>query len=765
MSLDLDSGLLLWGVVRVPPLLEPRLVSFALKEGKSSLYSVVCWGEISFDLSGGGVTPVNICAVQADCLNIEEAGGVSHPNGHKPKIDWKTFSLAFQSIGIIYGDLGTSPFFGKVPGCINNRVSTRARIACASGMFALYSLLCRYAKVSMIPNHHPEDREETNYSLEESTNRVKLATIVRDFLEHSSIAQHILFLATILGTSMVIGDGILTPSISVLSALRGIDTLGKDTVVWVSIAILIVLFAVQSYGTDKVGFTFAPILSVWFVLISIIGIYDLFHYDVGVLRAFYPKYILEYFKRNGKQAWISLGGIFLCLTGTEAMFADLGHFNVRAIQISFSTLVFPPILIAYIGQAAFLRTNPDQVSNAFYASIPGPLYWPTFVVAVPSAIIASQAIISAAFAIISQSLRLGCFPKVKVVHTSSTYEGQVYIPEVNYILMVACVVITYICKTTEKIGNAFGLAVCFVLVITTCMVTLIMLVVWESSIWQIIVFLVVFGVIELVYLSASLYKFLDGGFLPLLFSAVLMTIMAIWHYVHRKRCAFEYQNKVSIDCMKEVVRNPNLNRVPGIGLICSDLVEGIPAIFLRFIKNMSSLHSVIIFVSVKSIPVSKMALKERFIFHRVVPPGGRGDYGMYRCIVRLGYNDINEEPAEFERCLVEHLLEFIRNGYIARDHEIATPIVGNNGKSEASCSSRSWYQKIEEEVQLVQDAMQSGIVYFLGDTKVKAREDASFLKKVAVDHVYDFIRKNLRPEMVMLVPHDSLLRVGITCEI
>lgn len=175
-------------------------------------------------------------------------------------------------------------------------------------------------------------------------------------------------------TSMVIGDGILTPCMSVLSAVSGIKPIGQEAIMYISIAILVALFCFQRFGMDKVGYTFAPAISIWFLFISGIGLYNLFKYDVGVLRAFNPMYIIHYFKRNGKKGWLSLGGVFLCITGSEAMFADLGHFSVRSIQISFSCLVFPSILSAYIGQAASLSKFPENVGNAFYASVPGPLY-------------------------------------------------------------------------------------------------------------------------------------------------------------------------------------------------------------------------------------------------------------------------------------------------------------------------------------------------------------------------------------------------------
>ncbi|GMH24011.1 hypothetical protein Nepgr_025854 [Nepenthes gracilis] len=707
-----------------------------------------------------------------------EGGRPSRSQSHNPKEpSWgRTMSLAFQSIGVIYGDIGTSPLYvysstftdgiqntEDILGVLSLIIYTiillpmlkyvfivlRANDNGDGGTFALYSLLCRHAKVSMIPNQQPEDAELSNYRSPETPPK---PSKVKEKLENSKVAQLVLFVVTILGTSMVIGDGVLTPSMSVLSAVGGISSLGTDTVMWISVGILIALFLFQRFGTDKVGFTFAPVISIWFLFITGIGLYNLFKYDVRVLRAFYPKYIFDYFKRNGKQGWVSLGGIVLCITGTEAMFADLGHFNVRAIQISFSTMVAPAILAAYIGQGAYLTKFPDQVSNTFYASVPGRVYWPMFVVAIGAAVIASQAMISGAYAIISQSLALGCFPRVKVIHTSTKYEGQVYIPEINYILMVASVAVTLGFKTTTQIGNAYGIAVVFVMTITTCMITLIMLVVWKTSIWKIVIFFSAFGLIELLYLSSVLFKFKQGGWLPLLFALVLMTIMAIWYYVYRQWYIYELQNKVSVDYVKTLVKNSDINRVPGIGLLYSELVQGIPPIFSHFIKNISSVHSVLIFVSIKAIPISRVALEERFVFRYIESR----DYRMFRCVVRYGYKDINEEPAEFERQLFEGLVDFIQREHSMLDGE----------PNEARDEAVDIHQSAEEEVQFVQTERQRGVVYLLGETKVVAKRDSMLLKKVIVDYAYDFLRKNFRQgEEVMKIPHGRLLRVGMTYEI
>ncbi|KAL5538798.1 hypothetical protein UlMin_044623 [Ulmus minor] len=763
---------------------------------------------------------------RVDSLNLEAGRVPSMSKSHSSQDTLRrTLILAFQSIGIVYGDIGTSPLYvysstftkgilhdDDVLGVLSLIIYTIALIPLLKyvfivllandngdgGTFALYSLICRYAKVSLIPNYQPEDRELSHYKLETPSNQLKRAEKIKQKLESSKLARLVLFIATIMGTSMVIGDGVLTPSISVLSAVSGIKSLGQNAVVGISVAILVILFAVQRLGTDKVGSSFAPIIFVWFSFLTGIGLYNLFKHDIGVLRAFNPWYIVQYFKRNGKQGWVSLGGVFLCITGTEAMFADLGHFNVRAIQLSFSCITFPALVIAYAGQAAYLRKFPDDVDETFYKSIPDPLYWPTFVVAVAAAIIASQAMISGAFSIICQSLSLGCFPRVKVVHTSAKYEGQVYIPEINYLLMIACVIVTASFQTTEKIGNAYGIAVVSVMVLTTCMVTLIMLVIWKTSIWLIALFFVVFLSLEVVYMSAVISKFIEGGFLPLVFALFLSLVMGVWHYIHKKKYMFELTNKVSSDYIKNLATNSNINRIPGMAFLYSELVQGIPPIFPHFITQIPSIHSVLVFVSIKPIPISRVLLEERFLFRQVEPR----EYRMFRCVVRYGYNDVMEEPKAFEQQLVEQLKEFIRHqnfqsaavenltaaepilppsnvkapkGSSSRAVHVeeSLPDTGSNRVSSAS-SIQSFSSRIvaapvrgaEEEMQFVQEAMEKGVVYLLGETEVVAEHNSSLLKKFVVNHIFSFLRKNFRQgDKAMAVPSTRLLRVGMTYEI
>ncbi|KAI3855581.1 hypothetical protein MKX03_006619 [Papaver bracteatum] len=740
-----------------------------------------------------------------DSLNLE-AGKVSNEPGHKYKLDWKTtLSLAFQSIGVIYGDIGTSPLYyysSTFTNDIKNNddllgvlsliiytlaISPMIKYVCIvlwandhgnGGTFALYSLICRHAKVGLIPNQQPEDLELSHYKLGKPSSQLRRAQKIKDTLENSKVIQIILFCLTILGVSMVIGDGILTPSISVLSAVGGIKqraSLNQDAVVWISVVILILLFSAQQFGTDKVGSTFAPVILLWFFFISGIGLYNLFKHDATVLRAFNPMYIIQYFQRNGKTAWLSLGGVVLCVTGTEAMFADLGHFSVRAIQISFSGVVFPALLTCYIGQAAYLSKSPDDVHDTFYKSIPRPMFWPTFVIAVAAAIIASQAMISAAFSIITQALSLGPFPRVKVVHTSAKFEGQVYIPELNYFIMISAVLITLVFRTTEQIGNAYGIAVVSVMVITTHLVTLIMLFIWKTSMWLVALFYIVLVSMEVTYLSADLYKFTKGGYLPVALALVLMAMMGLWHYVHKKRYMFELKNKVSGEFVRDLVNNLlektmfYVNRIPGIGLLYSELVQGIPPIFRHFVDNIPSIHSVLVFVSIKRIPVSKVAAEERFLFRQVE----HKDYRMFRCVARYGYNDIVGNSDDFEKDLVQNMKEFILyESYVleygsTEDTTNANPAASGTRSSNSSSGIQTLpLQAAAKEIEFIQKAMEKGVVHLLGETEVVAEENSSILKQVVVNYLYHFLRKNLmESDKILSIPHHKLLRVGMIYEI
>ncbi|KAJ6433763.1 hypothetical protein OIU84_017462 [Salix udensis] len=606
------------------------------------------------------------------------------------KDSWKTLLLlAYQSLGVVYGDLSISPlyvykstFADDIQHSDTNEeifgvlsfvfwtltlvplfkyifVVLRADDNGEGGTFALYSLLCRHAKVSLLPNRQVADESLSTYKLENPPE--KNSTRVKMYLEKHKALHTALLILVLLGTCMVIGDGLLTPAISVFSAVSGLElSMSSDhhqyAVVPITCFILVCLFTLQHYGTHRVGFLFAPVVLAWLLCISALGLYNIIHWNPHVYQALSPYYMFKFMKKTKKGGWMSLGGILLCITGSEAMFADLGHFSYAAFQIAFTFLVYPALILAYMGQAAYLSQHHDNANHiGFYISVPGKLRIPVLIIAILASVVGSQAIISGTFSIINQSQSLGCFPRVKVVHTSDKIHGQIYIPEINWMLMILCIAVTIGFRDTKHMGNASGLAVMTVMLVTTCLTSLVIIICWHKPPIVALCFLLFFGSIELLYFSASLTKFTEGAWLPILLALFLMTIMFVWHYATIKKYEFDLHNKVSLEWLLALGPSLGIARVPGIGIVFTNLTSGIPANFSRFVTNLPAFHRVLVFVCIKSVPVPFVPPAERYLVGRVGPPGHRS----YRCIVRYGYRDVHQDVDSFESELVARLADFI----------------------------------------------------------------------------------------------------------
>jgi KUP system potassium uptake protein len=561
-------------------------------------------------------------------------------------------------------------------------------------------------------------------------------------------------------------------------------------VVFVAVVILVSLFSVQHYGTDRVGWLFAPIVFLWFLSIASIGMYNIWKHDTSVLKAFSPVYIYRYFKRGGRDRWTSLGGIMLSITGIEALFADLSHFPVSAVQIAFTVIVFPCLLLAYSGQAAYIRRYPDHVADAFYRSIPGSVYWPMFIIATAAAIVASQATISATFSLVKQALAHGCFPRVKVVHTSRKFLGQIYVPDINWILMILCIAVTAGFKNQSQIGNAYGTAVVIVMLVTTLLMTLIMILVWRCHWVLVLIFTVLSLVVECTYFSAMLFKIDQGGWVPLVIAAAFLLIMWVWHYGTLKRYEFEMHCRVSMAWILGLGPSLGLVRVPGVGLVYTELASGVPHIFSHFITNLPAIHSVVVFVCVKNLPVYTVPEEERFLVKRIGPK----NFHMFRCVARYGYRDLHKKDDDFEKRLFESLFLYVRlesmmeggcsdsDDYsICGSQQQLKDTLGNGNENE-NLATFDTFDSIEsitpvkrvsntvtassqmsgvDELEFINGCRDAGVVHIMGNTVVRARREARFYKKIAIDYVYAFLRKICREHSVIYnVPQESLLNVG-----
>ncbi|CAN1225397.1 Potassium transporter 11 [Linum grandiflorum] len=734
----------------------------------------------------------------------EEAGKLKNMYREKKFSSLLLLRLAFQSLGVVYGDLGTSPlyvFYNTFPNGISDPedvigalsliifsltlvplikyvfIVCRANDNGQGGTLALYSLLCRHAKVKTIPNQHRTDEDLTTYS-RSTFHEQSFAAKTKRWLEGHACRKTALLLLVLVGTCMVIGDGILTPAISVLSAAGGIKVnspkVSNDVVIVVAVVILVGLFSMQHYGTDKVGLFFAPIVLLWFLLIGGIGIYNICKYDKSVLKAFNPLYVYRYLRRGGREGFISLGGIMLSITGTEALFADLAHFPVAAIQLAFTVVVFPCLLLAYSGQAAYLMKNQGHVVDAFYRSIPDRIYWPVFLVATAAAIVASQATISATFSIIKQANAHGCFPRVKVVHTSKKFLGQIYVPDINWILMVLCICVTAGFRKQSQIGNAYGTAVVIVMLVTTLLMVLIMILVWRSHWILVVIFTVLSLIVECTYFSAVLFKINQGGWVPLVIAGAFLIIMYVWHYGTVKRYEFEMHSKVSMAWIVGLGPSLGLVRVPGIGLVYTELASGVPHIFSHFITNLPAIHSVVVFVCVKYLPVYTVPEEERFLVKRIGPKNFR----MFRCVARYGYKDLHKKDEDFEKKLFESLYLFVRlesmmegcsdsdeyslyeEGEISVDagNSFVDAVVAENNNNNNEIRGRN---SEADELELLRKCRGAGVVHILGNTLVAARDDSGWRKRVAIDYVYALLRKLSRENSVLFnIPRESSLNVG-----
>ncbi|GFY91028.1 K+ uptake permease 6 [Actinidia rufa] len=557
------------------------------------------------------------------------------------------------------------------------------------GTFALYSLICRHARVNSLPNCQLADEDLSTYKKDIlAPNPTTFGSSLKSTLERHRVLQKCLLVLALIGTCMVIGDGVLTPAISVFSAVSGVE--------------------------------------------------------------------LAMAKEHHK-----------C---SEAMFADLGHFSQLSIKIAFTSIVYPSLILAYMGQAAYLSQHhviENDYRIGFYVSVPEKLRWPVLAIAILAAVVGSQAIITGTFSIIKQCSALGCFPRVKIVHTSSKVHGQIYIPEINWILMLLCLAVTIGFRDTKRMGNASGLAVITVMLVTTCLMSLVIVLCWHQNVFLALCFVLFFGTIEALYFSASLIKFLEGAWVPIVLALTFMLVMYVWHYGTLKKYEFDVQNKVSVDWLLSLGPSLGIVRVRGIGLIHTELVSGIPAIFSHFVTNLPAFHQVLVFICIKSVPVPHVRHEEQFLVGHIGPR----EYRLYRCIVRYGYRDVQKDDLEFENDIVCTLAEFIRTGKVGPNS------VDENSTKQDEKMAGCWNafnpcrrhsdspeidRGVREELQDLMEAREAGVAYILGHSYVRAKQGSSLLKKFVINYGYDLLRRNSRaPTYALSVPHASTLEVGM----
>jgi KUP system potassium uptake protein len=460
--------------------------------------------------------------------------------------------LAFQSVGIVYGDIGTSPLYTFSTVFTSDPTEDQVLGALSVMIWCLILIFgCKYLSLVLMVDHHGEGGTFALFA------RLREDLTVKPRVFGEKFTNFLLMVApyvSAVAVGAILADGIITPAISVIGGVQGITivspSISQNVVVAVTCIILAIFYFVQHAGTGILSFIFSPIILLWFIIISIIGIYNISCYPY-VLRAFGPDMAIRYFINYGSDAWVSLGGIFLCFTGTEALYADLGHFNRTALRMSSFVVVLPALLLCYCGQAAQLILNPSISSNVFYLSIPSAVWIPMIILATASAIIASQSILSASFSLTRQAMQLDFFPRLTIIHTSSLHIGRIYIPEANYLFMVLAIAIVSGFQNATALGYAYGLSVNLVFFITTLMYSVAIMVCLDQPWYYALPFLVFYSIIELVFLSSNLLKFVDGAWFTVVLASVFTLCMIVWRNCRLEMIAMHEEADIPLSSLND----------------------------------------------------------------------------------------------------------------------------------------------------------------------------------------------------------------------
>lgn len=445
--------------------------------------------------------------------------------------------------------------------------------------------------------------------------------------------------AGLFGSALLYGDGLLTPVISVLAALEGLEVVtasAKPLVVPVTCSILLILFGVQSHGTGRIGKLFGPVMIVWFAVIAVLGGMAIAR-TPQILGAVNPVHGATFFVNNGLRGFFLLGAVVLCVTGCEALYADMGHFGTEAIRVSWYFITLPALLLNYFGQGALILHDPRTAADPFFGLVPQTFIYPMVALATAAAIIASQAIISGVFSLTRQAVQLGFLPRMRIIHTSEMAEGQVYLPDVNVIMMVAAIALTLHFKASDNLADAYGIAVTGTMLITSGLFYSISRVIWGWSAIKSLAVCLFFWAMDLTYFVACLQKFTSGGWFAMGSGFLIMGIMVAW-WDGWKRLAIRVMTKtVPKEKFMEMVADEKLTRIRGTGVFLSTFHREVPPMLLHYVTQTRAVPEKLIILSVLTTDAPELEDRTRTDLTDM-------GHGVYRVVVRYGFMESPDIP-------------------------------------------------------------------------------------------------------------------------
>ena len=522
------------------------------------------------------------------------------------------FVLSLGALGVVYGDIGTSPLYA-LRECFHGPHAIAPTAPNILGVLSLifWSLIIVISIKYLVFVLRADNQGEGGI--------LSLAALATPIKPSGRTEKIVLIALGIFGAALLYGDGVLTPAISTLSAVEGLSVatpLLTPYVVPITIAIIIGLFLLQSKGTAGIGKIFGPFTLVWFAVLAVLGAAQIFHYP-QVLSAINPLQGIEFFVRNGWHGFIILGSVFLVVTGGEALYADMGHFGAKPIRIAWFAIVLPSLMLNYFGQGALLLENPAEAENPFYHLAPDWALYPMIILATLAAVIASQAVISGAFSLTMQAVQLGFIPRLKITHTSSKEYGQIYLPALNWALMVGCILIVLGFHTSSNLAAAYGIAVTSTMVITTILFYFVARDRWNWGFVPTAALCLFFLVIDVAFFGANIIKILDGGWFPLLLAAAIFTVMMTWK---KGRSILTNRIQEETELLEEFLERAerqNLTRVAGMAVFMNGNATRTPPALMRNLQHNKVLHQRILFLTVKTRPIPYVEAHERYRFEHL----------------------------------------------------------------------------------------------------------------------------------------------------
>ena len=519
-------------------------------------------------------------------------------------------ALAFGSVGVVYGDIGTSPLYALRESLVHAK---SAGATFASDVTGIVSLLI-WALFLIVTIKYVIFILRADNKGEGGT--LALMALANNVL--GGRATPVLILGLV-GAALFAGDAVITPAISVLAAVEGlklVTPLFEPYVVLITVVILFSLFMVQKSGTHRVAAWFSPIMTVWFITMAVLGIMHIGDAP-QILYAFNPLSAISFLFAHGYLSFIVLGSVFLAVTGAEALYADMGHFGRRPIQYAWVLLVLPSLVLNYLGQGAMLIGNPATLENPFYLMAPDVLRLPLVLLATLATVIASQAVITGAFSLARQAIQLGLLPRLEIQHTSDQQEGQIYVPKVNHILLVGVILLVLIFGSSSKLASAYGIAVTASMVVDSCLVFFIFWKLWRWPLWISSLVVALFLALELAFFSSNLLKLFDGGYVPVFIGFAMVTMMWTWQRGSRILESKTRRSSIPTVDLIRMLQKSKPTRVPGTAIFLTSTAEVAPAALMHNLKHNKVLHERVMIVSVATEDIPRVSPSKRCEIERV----------------------------------------------------------------------------------------------------------------------------------------------------